>query len=462
MIGEADRGGRALFPPSISEILPEEHIARFFVRVVEGLDLSKLKAEYSPNLGRTGYAPAVLLTLWIYGYVKGVSSSRKLEEATWLNLDFMYIANGEHPDHTTLSNFRKNHQDAFKHAAQQVLQVAVEAGVLDMRGLAVDGTKLKAYASREKHMTSKSARKRIKAYRELVEKLMAESDQQEEADSAAGDATRSSSDVVDPSLVERLIADVEKLERLADQLDAEDQLELAKEQARYDEMNEKREAHKRDNGSYPTGRPPKPPGDKPKHVAREHLTDPEANLMKTRDGIMPAYNGQAGVDIDTQLIVTSDVTTDANDMHQIQPVLDALDTLPEGALASESDEEEDVARVNLLADAGYCSADNVEACETANVDAYIPSGRNGETEEPKTVESEAVTQMVERMKTDDGQALYRRRKSTVETTFGCIKHAMGFRYLKLRGLHGAQTEWQLVCLAWNLKRLFNLRGMSLC
>ena len=107
MIGEADRGGRALFPPSISEILPEEHIARFFVRVVEGLDLSKLKAEYSPNLGRTGYAPAVLLTLWIYGYVKGVSSSRKLEEATWLNLDFMYIANGEHPDHTTLSNFRK-------------------------------------------------------------------------------------------------------------------------------------------------------------------------------------------------------------------------------------------------------------------------------------------------------------------------------------------------------------------
>ena len=111
MMGEADRGARALFPPSISEILPEEHIARFLVRVVKGLDLSKLKAEYSPNLGRTGYAPAVLLTLWIYGYVKGVSSSHRLEEATWLNLDFMYIANDEHPDHTTLSNLRKNHQD---------------------------------------------------------------------------------------------------------------------------------------------------------------------------------------------------------------------------------------------------------------------------------------------------------------------------------------------------------------
>ena len=149
-------------------------------------------------------------------------------------------------------------------------------------------------------------------------------------------------------------------------------------------------------------------------------------------------------------------------MYQIQPVLDALDTLPKGALAWDSDEEEDVARVNLLAAAGYCSADNVEACETANVDAYIPNARNGETEEPKTVESEAVTTMVERKKTDDGQAVYRRHKSSVATIFGCIKDVMGFRTLKPRVLHGAQTEWQLVCLAWNLKRLFNLRGMSLC
>ena len=216
------------------------------------------------------------------------------------------------------------------------------------------------------------------------------------------------------------------------------------------------------NGWYPKGGPPEQPGETPKHVAREHLTDPEANLMKTRGGIIPAYNGQAGVDIETQLIVTSDVTAEANDMHQLQPVLDALETLPEGTLASYSDDEEDAARVNLLADAGYCSTDNVEACDEANVDAYIPNGRDGQTEAFKTVASEAVTTMVERMKTADGKALYRRRKSTVGTTFGCIKQAMGFRYLKLRGLNGARTEWQLVCLAWNLKRLFNLCGMSLC
>ena len=464
MYKDVERGERALFPASISELLPEDHLARFFVKVVNRLDLSVLEASYSRDRGRLGYAPGMLLTLWIYGYVKGVSSSRQLEEATRLNLDFMYIANGEHPDHSTLANFRKHHQAAFKQAAGEVLQIAVDAGVLDLRGLAVDGTKLKAYASREKHLTAKKARRRIAAYEKLLDELQANSDRADAEEAGLGTSHQPSSATLEPKELERLVADVEQLKQLAEELEAEDAAALSQEQAQYDERVAARESHKQATGAYPKGRPPEPPGDEPSRVASKHLTDPDAHLMKTRDGIMPAYNAQAGVDMSTQLIVTSDVTTDANDKHQIEPVLAALDDLPDGVLpaATESyDESEEAPRLNLVADAGYCSSTNVEACEKAEVDAYIATGRDGSASELKTVESKPVSRMVKRMQDAPGRALYRQRKSTVETVFGSIKQAMGFRHLKLRGLTGAQTEWQLVCLAWNLKRLFNIRGMSL-
>ena len=251
---------------------------------------------------------------------------------------------------------------------------------------------------------------------------------------------------------------------MAEELEAEDEATLGQERADYEERVARRETDNANTGTYPKGRPPKPPGDEPSHGARQHLTDPEANPMKTRDGIMPAYNAHAGVDMSTQLIVTSDVTTDANDKQQIEPVLAARDTLPEGSLPAGTESlesDDDAPRLDLLADAGYCSATNVEACDDAKVDAYIATCRDGRANEPKTVASEAVSHMVQRMQADAGRDLYRRRKSTVETTFGCIKQAKGFRYLKLRGLKGAQTEWQLVCFAWNLKRLFNLGGISL-
>ena len=464
MYKDVERGERALFPASISELLPEEHLARFVVQVVENLDLSVLEAGYTKDFGRPGYAPSMLLTLWIYGYVKGVSSSRQLEEATRMNLDFMYIANGEHPDHSTLSIFRKQHREAVTRAAGEVLQIAVKAGVLDLRGLAVDGTKLKAYAAREKHLTAKQARKRIRAYEKLIDRLQEQSDQAEAEDAGLAGHSRSTPAKIEPSELKKLVADVEQLKRVADRLEAKDQEALSQEQAEYDERVAARESHRQATGAYPKGRPPEPPKDEPSQLAREHLTDSDAQLMKTRDGIMPAYNAQAGVDMSTQLIVTSEVTTDANDKHQIDPVLKALEILPPGTLpegTESSDADTKAPQLDLVADAGYYSATNVEACETAKVNAYIATGRNGQANEPKTVQSKPVSHMVQRLQDDAGQALYRRRKCTVETAFGSIKQVMGFRYLKLRGLEGAQTEWQLVCLAWNLKRLFNLRGMSL-
>ncbi len=236
----------------------------------------------------------------------------------------------------------------------------------------------------------------------------------------------------------------------------------AAEQAAYDKLQAARDAHEKAHGAKPRGAPPKPPGDAPKQAAREHLTDPDSQLMKTRDGIMPAYNAQAGVDVDTQLIVTSGVTDAPTDHGQIVPTLDALEALPtvEPDVAAAAADDED-GRMNLLADAGYYSDDNVRACEKGGVKAYIATGKNGRAQPPKGSCSQAVETMVARMQDVVGQALYRKRKSTVETTFGCIKDAMGFRYPKMRGLAGVQTEWQLACLAWNVKRLYSLGRESL-
>ena len=212
----------------------------------------------------------------------------------------------------------------------------------------------------------------------------------------------------------------------------------------------KREAGPDEACKAPRGRPPKPPGDEPSRWAREHETDPAAQLMKTRDGTMPAYNAQTGVDVDTQLIVHADVTDQATDHGQIDPALTALAELVAVRDASEAEvasddvdddaEQEGEKRLNLLADAGYYSDDNLVACGKAKVNAYIAKGRDGRARLPRGPHSEAFVTMVDRMTSKAGKALYGKRKSAIETTFGCIKDAMGFRYPTTRGLVGIQTE----------------------
>lgn len=468
MLGHVNRAETTLFPPTLDELLPDDHVARFYVRAAERLDVSAFEVAYSATAGRKGYPPTMLLALWLYGYMKGVSSSRKLEAAAQERLDFMYIAAGEQPDHSTLAAFRKRNTEAFKKAAASLLHVLVEAGVVKLDAVALDGTKLKAYAAREKSLTAARARQRVAQYRALIKTLNARADQQDAAESAAAVTTTAT---VDDDQLEKLMADVQRLEAMALRLEAEDEAQMAADQAAYDAKVAKREAGREETGKAPRGRPPKPPGDEPSRWAREHETDPDSQLMKTRDGIMPAYNAQAGVDVDTQLIVHADVTDQPTDHGQIDPTLTALTEVVavRDAAAAEvaSDDVDDEAenadekRLNLLADAGYYSDDNVVACETAKVNAYIAKGRDGRATLPKGPHSAAVVTMVDRMTSKDGKVLYGKRKSTIETTFGCIKDAMGFRYPTMRGLVGIQTEWQLVCMAWNLKRLFSLGRTSL-
>ncbi|MCY4656587.1 MAG: IS1182 family transposase [Gammaproteobacteria bacterium] len=456
MLKQNNRYATTLLPASIDEYVPAKHVARYVVDMAEDLDLSELEAQYSTTMGRKGYRPVTLLTLWLYGYMKGINSSRKLEQATRENMVFMYIAAGQHPDHSTLSQFRKRNGEAFKKAASEFLQMLVNVGLVDLKTLAIDGTKLKANAAREKMVTAATAHRRIQVIDKHLQDMSEQMDRAEAEDNL-GAPLALVSPAVEAAIKKRRAEKKELLELVAE-LKAEDARRLAEEQASYEEKMAARQRYQQETGKTKRGRSPQPPGDQPSRVAHRHMTDAEAKLMKSREGIVPGYNAQAGVDIDTQLIVTADVTTDATDHQQVEPVLEALSE----QTATQADSEQASDRINLLADAGYYSAANVAACETANVNAYIAKHRNGTVTEPKVKQSKDVSKMVKRMTTDEGKALYRRRKSSVETTFGCIKEAMGFRVPRLRGLAGVQTEWQLVCLAWNLKRAFNLWGRGLC
>ena len=473
MLGSVDRAQRHIFPPTLDELLPADHLARFVVQVVEELDLEDFEKEFSDSRGRLGYPPSMLISLWLYGYATKVNSSRKLEEATRMSLPFMFIAGGCSPDHTTLSTFRKRHGEEFKRLAAQAIQVLVGSGVITLSSLAVDGSKVRACASRENLITAKTARKRIDAYQSIIADLTEATDQADEQEASEAAAV-SKIDPASQEKIRKLLSEVEQLERLATQLEEKDEAVRAEAKAKVEAYEKSQE----ENGKAPKGRPPKAPSDEPEKPAKGHLFDEDATFMKTREGILPGYNGQATVDVETQLIVASSMTTEANDKHQIEPLLKEIESLSEaGAEVDENDENDETAEVaevaeaaeddendeqlKLLADAGYFSAENVEACEKAGVEPYIATGRGEKAETPKGKDSPAVSRMVERMNDADGKALYGKRKSTVETTFGCIKEAMGFRQLKMRGLEGAEIEWQLACLAWNFKRLFSLHGTSL-
>ena len=449
MLGQVNRTERALLPAAVDDYVEAGHPARFFVALIERMDLSAFEGEYRLDHGRPGYPPAMLLTLWLYGYANGVNSSRALERATRKDLEFMYIAGGATPDHTTLATFRRRFETAFRQVGAQALELARQAELLAPDTLALDGTKLKASAAQEKTANAKSIAKRIERYERLLDEQLAASARQDEA-AAGGVAHGEAVDGDDvQAMIDALNAKLKTHRRVQAELTAADEARHQERQAVHDAKVFKRESQLAETGKLPRGRPPKEPPAEPEALTRTHLTDPEASLMKTRDGIRPAYNAQAGVDADTMLVLTADVTTAANDKQQLQPTLDAIEALPDGMTP-------DV----LLADAGYYSDANVQACAAAAVEPYIPPGRKLSTK-PKGARSAAVDAMVDRLQTDAGRTRYGRRKSTVETVFGVIKAAMGFGQLRLRGLDGAKTEWDLACFAWNLKRMHTLWGTSL-
>jgi transposase len=448
MFKQCDRETIYLFPPSVQEWLPEGHLARFVVEVVEQLNLEQLKASYAGR-GSEAYSPEMLVALLFYGYATGVFSSRQLERSTYDSVAFRYIAANSHPDHDTIAVFRKRFLPMLKELFVQILMIAAEAGVLKIGTVSLDGTKVKANASKHKAMSYGYACKVEQQLKEEVAKLLKKAEAADKADIPDG-----------MSIPEELARRTERLKVIAKakaEIERRAAERYAAEKEAYDKKLAERAAKQQKSGKKPRGKEPKPPMAGPNAKDQVNLTDGESRIMPASDGFKQAYNAQAAVDTKSMMIIASHVSQQPNDKQQLKPALEALSSLPKG-----------LGKVNaVIADSGYYSETNVKDCEDKEVVPYIAIDRQSHNQplwerfnEPPPLPDNAdtVARMKHRLKTAVGKAVYAIRKSTVEPVFGVIKAVMGFDRFLLRGCAAVNGEWDLVCIAWNIKRLHALRG----
>lgn len=445
-----DRQTDYLLPPSVQDWLPESHLARYVVDVVEGLDLSALERAYAGR-GSEAYHPALLLSLLIYGYATGTHSSRKIERATYDSLAFRFIACDQHPDHDTLSHFRRRFGEQFAAIFVQVLQVARENQLSRFGTVSLDGTKIHANASRHSALSYGHAEKIEAQLKADVQEMLALAE--------AADQSTVPDGVSLPEEIKRREDRLAAIARAKAVIEERAKARDEREQAEYQAKLAKREAKQKATGKKPGGKPPAPPQSGPRADDQINLTDEDSRIMKVSGGgFEQCYNAQAAVDTESMLILAPHITQAGNDKEQMAPTLATLQSLPDGL--SQPDQ--------LLADTGYFSAKNVKACHAAGIEPLIAVGRDAHHpawrerfEEPEAPATDGqVDQMKHTLKTQAGRVAYALRKQTVEPVFGIIKSVMNFRQFLLRGLANVGHEWTLVCLAWNLKRMAVLQPKS--
>jgi transposase len=442
-----DRSTGFLLPPSVDEWLPEQHLARFVVEVIEGLDLRAMSGSYRGS-GSASYHPKVLLGLLVYGYATGVFSSRKLERASYDSVAFRFIAANDHPDHDTIAAFRRRFLKEIEGLFVQVLLLAREMGVLKMGTVALDGTKIHANASRHSALSYEHAGKIEAQLQAEVTELMAKAEAADQADLPDGF-----------SIPDELALREERLGKLAEaraKIEARAKERHAREQAEYEARLAARKAKEKSSGKKPGGKPPSLPTCGPSPTDQINLTDDDSRIMPVAGGgFEQCYNAQAVVAEGSLLVVAAEVVQAPNDKQQLAPMVDKITALPEELGRPET----------LLADSGYFSAANVDACANAGIEPLIATGRQthypplGERlaqTPPPPANPTPVEAMAHRLKTPEGKRLYALRKQTPEPVFGIIKAVLGFRQFSMRGRQKARGEWNLVTMAWNIKRMFAL------
>ncbi|MDP2990719.1 MAG: IS1182 family transposase [Kiritimatiellota bacterium] len=431
---------------TISDCLPPEHLARFIVGIISILDVRAIYAGYAP-VGGAAIAPELLLGILFYGYATGVFSSRKLERATYESIPFRFIAGGLHPDHATIAAFRKTFLPEFTGLFVQVLVVAHELGYLTLGNISLDGSKLRADASKHhavSHGRLLELEQRLRAEVEELLALGAQADQEplpEGLDVAHEVALR------EARLVNLTEAQAVLTARAAER--------YAAEQAEYEAKLRAREAKAQESGHKPRGRAPEPPVPGPRAKDQYNFTDPESRIMKnpTNDGFDQSYNAQVAVDQDSRLIVGHSLSNHPNDKAEALPTVDAIPA--------------EIGKPKAAAlDNGYYSPATVEGLAARDVEPYVATGREPHHQswqerfaaqpDPPAADAPLIEQMAYKLRTEIGKLIYGLRKSTVEPVIGIIKEALGFRQFSLRGLVAVASEWGLVCLAYNLKRLHTL------
>lgn len=436
-----------LLPPDLRDWVAEDDLVHFILSAVERLPLCAFAVNHK-GCGDDQYPPQMMLGLLIYSYANGVFGSRRIERATYRDVAVRYLCAQTHPDHDTICAFRRNNFEAVAGAFVEVLELAREMKLLKLGCVSLDGTHIKASASKDKNVTyERAGQLREQLQMDVAELLRtAEAADREDAD---------------PQKLPEEIARREKLREKMDkacaQLEARAQARAEAERADY----ERKVAAREQREGSAKGPEPKPPRDTPEPDEQINLTDPDAHLMRKskREGYTQSYNAQAVVDAEgSQLIVGQRVSTCASDSGEMEADLESIPA----SLGSPS---------AALADCGYVDKEVFARlkAERPGMELYVSVHREDAHAErrydwrppdkikaPKTITDPELVAMAEKLKTPEGKATYRRRACTVEPVFGIIKAALGFRQFLLRGLSKVRGEWELVCVAYNLKRLHTL------
>ena len=420
-----------LLPPSVAEFVPAGHPAHLVRDLVcEELDLSAIMSCYTEVKGYPPYHPGMMVALLLYAYSQGVYSSRRIARGCEERLDFQAVTALNRPDFRTISEFRRRHLEALGGLFVQVLTLCRRAGLAGLGHVAVDGTKIKANASKHKAMSYGRMAEAEATLATEVDEWLARAQAEDAADDAAHGSARRGDE---PPVWMR-----DKQARLARIRAAKAALEAEARQAQAAKAPPAR-GPEGDTKPRPGRRPKQPPGE-PKPKAQHNFTDPQSRIMKGRDGFIQAYNAQAAVDADAQIIVAHRLTNNGSDHDALLPLLDAVEENT-GEMPGE-----------VSADNGFCSEANLEGLIERAVRGYVAAGRASKPG-GGTKGGPLVQAMRTRLKRGGHQSRYRLRKFTVEPVFGHIKQARGFRQFLLRGIDKVKAEWAIICTAHNLAKL---------
>jgi len=428
-----------LLPPDMRQWLPQDDLAYFIIDIVNQLDLREILSRYDNSKGgQPAYHPRMMVALLLYGYCVGVPSSRKIEQATYHSVPFRVLTADHHPDHDTIAQFRKRHLKALSKLFVQVLKLCQRAGLVKLGHVALDGTKVRANASRHKAMSYGRMVKKEKELKEEVKRLLKEA----QACDAREDALYGKGKKGD-ELPPELRFKESRLKKIQEAMKA------LEEEARQEAEQKRKEQQSKENRR---GRPAKAPSDKPPSKRQRNFTDPESRIMKdsSTTSFEQCYNCQAAVDENAQVIVAAHVTQEPNDKEQLEPMLKNIVENTDGKKPKV-----------LTADAGYFSEDNCTILAQSKIDGYVATCKSKHSEKRPAAPRGRIPQdatikerMARKLRTLKGRMTYSKRKQIVEPVFGQTKEIRGFRRFSLRGLDNVSAEWDFICLTHNLLKLF--------
>jgi len=420
--------------------LPEDHVAYFIDEVVEQLDLSAIYDDYRDSRGQPPYQPKMMVKVLIYAVIKGIHSSRKIETALYEDVGFRFLAGNQQPDHWTIAAFRRRHHRALGDLFVQTVKLAQRAGLVKLGHVSLDGTKIKAYASKHSAMSYGRMKQEEERLRREIDEILDLMEKTDRAEDKKYGHRRG--DELPAELATRQKR-LEAIRRAREELEAEARARAAKEQARRRE-----EAAKQGKSCRSKGDPAKAV---PRDRDQRNFTDPESRIMKNADkAFIQAYNAQACVDAETGIIVAADLSNQAADAPLLPASIEQV--------------EENTGRTpkEVSADAGYYSADNLEYLTARGIEAYIPPGKikHNEWRELKPPRGRMPQDislrdlMWRKLRTKHGRERYKLRQTSVEPAFGIIKEVFGLRQFLLRGLDKVRSIWRFTCGVHNLMKLF--------